>query len=37
MTCENRPWKLMVQNFVRTINAESHLGFFWNSENLGDS
>jgi hypothetical protein len=34
MTCENCPWKPMVQSFVGTINAENHLGFFWNSENL---
>jgi hypothetical protein len=28
---------MMVQNFVRTINAENHLNIFWNSENWGDS
>ncbi len=28
-TCENHPWKPVVQNFVRTINAENHLPRFF--------
>lgn len=38
LTCENHPWKLTVQNFVRIADPGNHLiEIFFNSENWGNS